>query len=280
VRAVVGATEKRRYSPLHEVPHLFLEFARLAEQKDQLGALNAWIAKYGLLGLHRRGSRNRDLEASESSPDFRHNLGPLPDELEEYSDLGGTGETVALVKREMYLANTALLYWEALLSGEDDQLEKVIYGNERSREQTEPQQRKRRSESNQISATYVGSSLDAAVFVMHRVEEILEAFTYPCIAVAPIQFGQGGIIRPGTLARSWRPRNLLGAMYLQFYWLITSESDLSRCRYCGRIISYAPPVVESKARKPRKDKEFCDSRCRQNYHYHNRIKPERISEQR
>ena len=67
-------------------------------------------------------------------------------------------------------------------------------------------------------------------------------------------------------------RNLLGAMYLQFYWLTTSESDLSRCKYCGHIIPYAPPSLGSPNRKPRKDREFCDRRGRQNYHYHNSIK--------
>jgi hypothetical protein len=91
------------------------------------------------------------------------------------------------------------------------------------------------------------------------------------------------LITLDKLAPGWGARNLPGAMGLQFYWLITSSEELDRCKYCGRIISYAPPVPvgeELKVRKPRKDKEFCDSRCRQNYHYHNRIKPERNSEQR
>jgi hypothetical protein len=79
------------------------------------------------------------------------------------------------------------------------------------------------------------------------------------------------------LTSTWRVRNLLGAMYLQFYSLITSTGALSRCKYCNRIISYAPPMPKSERRKPRNDKAFCDSRCRQNYHYHNRIKPNRDS---
>jgi hypothetical protein len=77
------------------------------------------------------------------------------------------------------------------------------------------------------------------------------------------------------LAASWWPRNLLDAMYLQMYWLMTSSGDLARCKNCGHFISYATPVLVGEnhtARKPRKDTEFCDSRCRQNYHYHNRIK--------
>ena len=69
-------------------------------------------------------------------------------------------------------------------------------------------------------------------------------------------------------------------MGLQFYWLITSGGELDHCKYCGRVISNAPPVPGSrtvKERKPRSDKTFCNSRCRQNYHYHTRIKPARQS---
>ncbi len=77
----------------------------------------------------------------------------------------------------------------------------------------------------------------------------------------------------GSPTASLWPRNLLGAMYLQFYWLITSAGDLSRCKHRGRFLSYAPPIsATGKTRKPRNDKEFCDSRCRQNYHYHARLK--------
>jgi hypothetical protein len=90
----------------------------------------------------------------------------------------------------------------------------------------------------------------------------------------------GRLFSPEGLAATWWPRNLLGAMYLQMYWLMTSSGHLTRCKYCGRIISYVLPVPvgeEHKIRKPRKDKEFCNSRCRQNYHHHNWIKPARQS---
>ena len=85
-------------------------------------------------------------------------------------------------------------------------------------------------------------------------------------------------LKPGMLKASWWPRNLLGVIYLQFYWLMTSAGELSRCKYCNRIIAYAQPGPDSGQRKLRKDKEFCDSRCRQNYHYHNRIRPKRNAE--
>jgi len=64
-------------------------------------------------------------------------------------------------------------------------------------------------------------------------------------------------------------------MYLQMYQLMISSGKLSRCRHSGRIISHASPMPGSKERKTYRNKEFCDNRCRQNYHYHNVVKPKR-----
>jgi hypothetical protein len=41
-------------------------------------------------------------------------------------------------------------------------------------------------------------------------------------------------LAPELLMPSVRPRNPLGAMYTQFYWLLASGGDLSRCKHCGR----------------------------------------------
>ena len=126
-------------------------------------------------------------------------------------------------------------------------------------------------------AAWIDVLVDRAMGQVWEHVMTLAIFAYP--AISPTD-GPG--IRPlltvDSLNASWGVRNLLGAMYLQFFWLVTSAGELSRCKYCGRIISYAPPVPvgeDRKARKPRKDKEFCDSRCRQSYHYHNRVKPSR-----
>jgi hypothetical protein len=105
----------------------------------------------------------------------------------------------------------------------------------------------------------------------------LDVFAHPTISTVGDQH-ERPLLTVERLTASWGVRNLLGAMYLQFYWLVTSAGELSRCRYCGRIISYAPPIPGTGERKPRRDKEFCSSQCRQNYHYHNRIKPSRQSE--
>jgi hypothetical protein len=58
-------------------------------------------------------------------------------------------------------------------------------------------------------------------------------------------------------------RNLLGAMYLQMYWLISS-GDAARCEHCHQIISLGRTHPEG--RKRRRDKRFCDDACRQAHH--------------
>ena len=121
------------------------------------------------------------------------------------------------------------------------------------------------------------SMFEVLQFAVHGVH----AFTYPDVAFpgyasAP-EFKKLPVFTPDNVFRGWGVRNLLGAIYLQFYWVVTSGEGITKCSCCGQIISYAPPVLETgaKGRKPRSNKEFCDSRCRLNYHYHNRIKPRR-----
>jgi hypothetical protein len=260
-KASENASIAHRYTPLIDTPHLFLEFARLEEQKDKDQAMPEWIGRRGLLGMHRTEPR-AFLEHS-------------------YSERGGLGETVEVFREETRRANKLLSLYEAVLSRDTEKLEQAIgiSGGSRGAQ--------RAREYHQAGATAAGVSyVDALIehamrHVVYEVQEIIETLVVPCFgSLAPSdQEAPGRWWLPELLTRSWCPANLLGAMYLQFYWLITSSGELSRCKYCGRVISYAPPIPRSgKARKPRSDKEFCDSRCRQNYHYNNRIKPRRQSE--
>jgi hypothetical protein len=66
---------------------------------------------------------------------------------------------------------------------------------------------------------------------------------------------------------------LYGAMYMQMYRLIAAGGNVTRCKYCGRIISLASPGPD--ARKTRQDKKFCDDACRQRRHYRTKTKPKR-----
>jgi hypothetical protein len=83
-------------------------------------------------------------------------------------------------------------------------------------------------------------------------------------------FPQLYLWKDGNFARAWGFGSLLGAMYLQMKFLMTS-SETRRCkaRDCERIIIYrqpeSPPGIKKNDRsggyRPRSDKEFCNDAC-------------------
>ena len=254
----------KRYNPLVDTPRLFLDFARIAERKNPGEALSQWIGQYGLLGL----AHNSPQWTPEKSPEVI-----VPPNV--YDDRGGPGETLDAIWYEVYITNHILALYEAVLNRDADKMESLQFPPEE-----DPEWLNRRWQYvNQLMQETGSEWIDVLVHeALGQVWEhvmALAVFAYPAITPAG-SLNARPLLTVDRLNASWGVRNLLGAMYLQFFWLVTSAGDLSRCKYCGRIISYAPPIPigkEHKARKPRKDKEFCDSRCRQNYHYHNRIKP-------
>lgn len=78
----------------------------------------------------------------------------------------------------------------------------------------------------------------------------------------------GANIRPEAIASkiesTWEFDNLLGAAYLQMWWLLASGGDVTRCENCRRVISLARPRLSG--RKTRRDKRFCSDSCRQAHH--------------
>lgn len=254
------------YPPLIATPHLFLEFARLQEHNDLDGAIHSWVEDYGLLGLHMH----------ELSP-FREDVPSMMYYTGEHSTEGGPGETLAKFRAEARTANRVLTLYEAALSKDTLKLEQALGANGDSREARKRRERLRSIAEHRRIVYNDNLVHEALEYVFEDVQQVLEVFAYPCLVNhspsthPPIDH----VWRPETMRSSLWPRNLLGAMYLQFLWLVDSASELSRCKHCERIISYAPPRPGSDDRKPRKDKEFCDSRCRQNYHYHNRVRPKR-----
>ena len=247
-----------------DTPYLFLEFARLAERRNRDEAVWAWISRYGLLGLHRDERYPR-----------RHDLDPASPPM-VYSSAGGPGETVVAFDEEVDRANRVLTLYEAALSKDREKLEQVW--NIKGSSQNALEARKYfRLTAEIIEATYFDALVHVATRqVLWEASDVMSEYSYPYLTHRSPS-GREALdekLAPELLMPSVRPRNLLGAMYTQFYWLLASGGDLSHCKHCGRIISHASPVLGGgrRRRKPRKDKEFCDSRCRQNYHYHHRIK--------
>jgi hypothetical protein len=190
--------------------------------------------------------------------------------------MGGPTETIYFQYHEARAANYALRLYEAALSRDDGKLAETIFDDEH--EGKAEKQILFYMRSNITGGERVDVLVDVALQELARqVNEVLRAYAYPIST-----FGLSSeALTPkepqnlGSLTASLWPRNLLGAMYLQFYWLITSGGELSRCKFCNRVMSFARPAIGGKARKVRNDKQFCDSRCRQNYHYHNRMKAAR-----
>jgi len=260
---------RRFYEPLVDTPYLFLEFARVGEQRNPRKSLDQWIASYGLLGFARDEERR-----------FREYLPHADREMvhPRYRHQGGPQETLAALREEVHLANEVLSLYEASLSKDEEKLERTLMT--RSPSSVEDLREYGRLIGELAGgASYVDSIISIATSLMSAfIQDTLEMYAFPSIAfdLPPREsYQREPLYRLEALYPSWQPRNLLGAIYLQMYWLLTSSGNLSRCKHCGRIISHAVPLPGGKGRKTRKDKEFCNSRCRQNYHYHNRIKPGR-----
>ncbi len=251
----------RAYNPLIDTPYLFLEFARVAEHKDPPKALMDWFRQYGLLGI----------TTSYSGREDRDPLKGIVFPQRYQDDKGGPWDRIELIWEVVREYNESLVLYEAALGRDDEKLERALFTEYDPAEYTEGRRLTMEKEAEASGMGWTDILVNAALRqVLEYAVGDLYAYAYPDINY-PDDY-----LTVDRLTRSWGARNLLGAMGLQFYWLITSAGELSRCRYCGRIISYAAPIPGSDTvRKPRKDKEFCNSRCRQNYHYHNRIKPAR-----
>jgi hypothetical protein len=255
----------KSYNPLVDTPRLFLDFARIAERKNPANALSQWIAQYGLLGF----ANSNPQWFPEASPEVT-----VPPHW--YDDRGGPGETLGAVWYEVYTTNSILALYEAVLHRDPVKLESLLFPPGEEPEWLERRRQIVNERMEETGSDWIDVLVDQALGQVWEHIMALAVFAYPAINPTG-SLHQQPLLTVERLNASWGVRNLLGAMYLQFFWLVTSAGELAHCKYCGGIISYAPPLSESEGRKPRTDKEFCDSRCRQNYHYHNRIKPTRKS---
>jgi len=255
------------YNPLVDTPYLFLEFARIWEQKNLGKALAQWIGKYGLLGYTQRHPTYSEEETPRAK--WVHSFCPV----KRYDDRGGPKDTYDLYLAEAEETNEALRAYEAALGRDRNKLETVL-----ELEIHEHRRQRLQKKADATGATWIDVLVDLALWQV--IEFSLgknRDFAYPEPAFPgcyPVDDeNQRPLLTIDQLTQGWGVRNLLGAIHLQFYWFVTSAGQVSRCKQCGRMILHASSIPEYGARKPRKDKEFCDSRCRQNYHYHTRIKP-------
>lgn len=233
----------RTYYPLEDTPDLFLKFARLYRNgRDRyvdaifVNSILDWVREYGLLGY------------------------------DENSYLGGPEETINNYAGSAYWAAGILAMYEATLNGDEEAAKTAVLEKFLSVDPLGPEFKRRVGEQQcaafkaewieeRWNGDYLGYALTAAMdLVVLTVRD--ECF--------PVLHLRESVRDPSKISAGWNFKSLYGAMYLQMYWLMAAGGDVTRCEYCGRIISLARPHPEG--RKRRRDKRFCDDACRQAHH--------------
>jgi hypothetical protein len=232
----------RYYEPLEDTPDLFLKFARLHRADDQIEAMADWVHSYGTLGH-----------------------GKPPWTAGAPQDVKGFLEAVGQ-------AAAVLTLYEAVLNGDSERARSAIledfpfvgihwrtYNALPKRDAHMDREWVAEQISNSVEEIYGGDYLwHALETAANEVEAMVGAYCSPALSV------EEGARDPSGITARWNFKSLLGAMYLQMYWLMAAGKDLTRCEHCGLLISLARPHPE--ARKRRRDKRFCDDACRQAHH--------------
>ena len=239
------------YKPLEDAPDLFLRFARQHQRGDSVEEIFEWVYRYGVLGHGSGWSRT----APQSVKDFREAVEEAAGVLAMYE---------AVLNGDAQRAKSLVLE-EFPFVGPGGHLLKML------REAGVPVDDwdHAADTSGIVEEHFDGDYLDYVLDVaVDAVNHMVKDFCYPSL-----EMGYELHRRPSHVRTGLSFKSLLGAMYLQMYWLMGSGGEVTRCRYCGRIISLARPSPG--ARKVRQDKSYCDDACRQRHHYHNRTKPKR-----
>jgi hypothetical protein len=235
-----GTRQHRRenwdlYSPLKDKPELFLEFAELADREIDEEAWRDWWTRNGVLGL---GGSTPYLAAAG----------------------GGPEETFSGFVEEARIANAVLRLWEAAHAG---------IGDEEFLDRYLPQYTLLQDRAKGLFGVW---SMDVPrkatapwlAMVGPHVQRRLTTECYPLLV---------GAHNP-PFDRAFGFRSLLGAMYLQMYWLMTATGEVRVCKRlgCHRVITFDQPKQlrdfwkfndRSRGYKTRRDKVFCSPACKQ-----------------
>ena len=227
----------KSYRPLEDVPDLFFKLAYLYEEPDFEEAVLAFCHRYGVLG----GGSSRTVG-------WLHKTHLSWFREEAKRALGILRMYEAVLNRDWQQAELLLLRGHVQeiieLVGTDQQLLAGL--------------RKDLSDED-LPGVYLQDALIGSVIM---VQATVNKVCRPAAVFAESVFFPEA--DPSGIKGVWEFNNLVGAAYLQMYWLMTSGGTLTRCEYCGRVMSLGRPQPEG--RKRRQDKRFCDDACRQAHH--------------
>jgi len=227
------------YRPQADKPDLFLEFARLA---DDGGLDNADTVE--------ELDTDKNADAALDWAWEHGTLGLTPgDEVDGFRGArttGGKEDTVSSFAEEAWRANACLRLYEAATAEEldTDLIASYMYPRQKTF----------------FTHTPARTRAWALNIVATETQKKVAGNAYPAL------YGEIGRFEAG-----WSFTSLLGAMWLQMFWLLTAEEESRRCRYCDKIIAYG----ESGQRKRGPKSKYCDKKCSDRYHYETVTKPGR-----
>jgi hypothetical protein len=253
-----------------DAPELFLELAALHEEPDFSEAALDFTYRYGIPGssglFGSTKSPNEDLQTM-ALPDLRQEVGRIWLILRIYeAALNRDEEAIKALLEE----DSATLYRRVREEGLEfaksikwTELSPVEIFTERHTESSgnEADRYQEHSTTKAIPETLLIPEVVLSL-AAHGVNRVVQKRCRPILFLAP-SFYYADTITTG-LRNTWASDNLLGAAYLQMYWLMTSGENIARCEYCRRIMSLARTHPDG--RKRRRDKRFCSDSCRQAHH--------------
>jgi hypothetical protein len=222
--------------PLEKEPDLFLRFARLHEEPDFEQAARTFAHKYGLP------------DGTTIISPFTGYKRPFPDRMD-----------ISRLLDESRRAWIVLALYESVLNQDVEQARALISDlqGDRTFEWYFRLHRMEQAARTRFPPELV-LALEAAVFVAKGVSDRL------CTAHIWFSLDDAVELDSSCIRTYWHFDKLMGVIYLQMYRLITSGGGLTRCNYCGRMIALS--YTDSRGRKRRRDKKYCDDACRQAHH--------------
>jgi hypothetical protein len=242
------------FHPLVATPSMVLEFAELVENGITKDVWLDWVRRYGVLGFEGNGEVADRWWASPR---------------------GGPRETLTAFVEEASQANAVLRIYEAATSPGGPDV--AVLSDFASK--TEPALSAIEGWT-EFKVAETASALQASGLKVawKAVASMLAGHCYPELYASKDAFGSREAFAVG-----WGFKSLLGAIYLQMAWLMTTVEDVRHCQgpKCNKIIAYeqpekgAHPQLRGRKndrsagyRKTRKDKRFCGSSCKSLWHYY------------
>jgi hypothetical protein len=220
----------RSFQPLKEEPDLFLRFSRIWQEKNFPGAAVAFAHRFGL--PRATGTESRPFQPTRLS-------------LREFFE-------------ESQRAWVALSLYETVLNKDGASARALLEehrhldaGLENCYKHMQP------TSADVVPLTPLQGAVAGYARIIYGMVRELSSQSVSVTFDRPD-------LDPTSVKVTWSFDNLLGALYLQMWWVVTSSGELSRCEQCGRLISLSRP--DPGGRKRRSDKRFCDDACRQAQH--------------